>query len=312
LLSFRTGVAVMLLASMPVPPAVAQSVDERLAAYTGRNAKGYVAPLVDAFRSNINSGLFHAADIPPRGFYVSLEVNAMATFFGDDSRTFTATTEGDFLPEQSAEAPTLVGDNAAVFVDGEAGTQFAFPGGFNIDNVWFACPQVRVGSWRGTEALGRLILYDTGVSELGGLTVWGAGVRHSVSQYIASMHPFDLAVAVLYQDAWLEDEHGQSVVTSDVWSASAQSGVALDNLYPYFGVTVNWFDLGVDYEFEEDIPLDPIRLDFEYDTEFQLTLGMAYRVGGFSAYGEYNFADQSSLAAGLSVTLPFNGRSATP
>ncbi len=312
MLSLRIGVGVAWMVAAHAVTVCAQGVDERLAAYTGRNAKGYVAPLVDAFRSNINSGLFHSADLPRGGFYVSLEVNAMATFFGDDSRTFIATTEGDFLPEQSTEAPTVVGDNEAVYVDGEAGTQFAFPGGFDIDHLWFACPQIRVGSWKGTEAVGRLILYDTNVDELGDLTVWGAGVRHSVSQYFAGLRPIDAAVALTYQSAWLEDERGHRAVTSDVISASVQSGFALGAMYPYAGVTLNWFDLAVDYQFEEDIPLDPIQLDFEYDTEFQLTLGMAFRVGGFSAYGEYNFADQSSLATGLSVTFPFNSRSATP
>lgn len=287
-------------------------VDERLAAYTGRNAKGYLAPLVGAFRSNMNSGLFHSANVPRGGFYASIEMNAMATFFGEDSRTFMATTEGDFLPEQSVEAPTVVGDNDAVFVDGTSGTQFAFPGGFNVDNVWFAYPQLRVGSWHGTEIVGRFILYDPGISELGGMTAWGAGVRHSVSQYLPRIYPFDLALAFEWQSAELENDVAQGVVHANVASASIQSGVALGSMYPYAGLTVNWFELKVDYHFEEDFGLEPFQLEYPYDAELQLTLGMAYRVGGITAYGEYNLADQDALAAGLSVTFPFNSRSATP
>lgn len=304
------GVGIVLLVT-GVAPSQAQ-VDERLAAYTGRNAKGYLAPLVDAFRSNLNTGLFHSAHIPRGGFFVSLEANATATFFGEDSRTFTATTEGDFLPEQSTTAPTVVGDNNAVFVDGVAGTQFAFPGGFDIDHVWFLYPQVRVGSWLGTEAMGRFIMHEAGVPELGNVTVWGAGLRHSVSQYLEQVRPVDLAFALTWQSARLDDERGRDVLMSDVLSASVQSGVAFGNAYPYAGVTVNWFELAVDYEFEEDIGLEPFRLDFDYEAAFQMTLGIAYRLGGISAYGEYNLADESSLATGLSVTFPFNNRSATP
>jgi len=303
------GAALLVVTLVSTAPA---QVDERLAAYTGRNAKGYLSPLVDALHTNLNSGLFHSADIPTRDFYVTIEMNGMATFFGEDSRTFTATTEGDFLPEQSTSAPTVVGGNNAVFVEGEAGTQFAFPGGFNVDHIWFASPQLRVGSWHGTEVLGRLAWYDTGVPELGDATAWGVGVRHSISQYLPSLHPLDVAVAATYQDARLQDDGGHSVLQSDVFSASLQTGALLGAMYPYAGLTASWFHMNARYEFDEDFGLEPFSLDFEYDAAFQATLGIAYRIGGFAAYGEYNWADESSLAAGLSVTVPFNNRSATP
>jgi hypothetical protein len=306
----RVGVATLVVVMWAAQ--VHAQVDERLASYTGRNAGGYLAPLVDAFRANLSTALFHSADIPPRGFHVSIELTAMATFFDDESRSFMATTEGDFLPEQTVEAPTVVGDNDAVFVDGTSGTQFAFPGGFNVDHVWYACPQMRVGSLWGTEALGRLIFYDTGVLELGDVTVWGVGLRHDVAQYFQRVNPVDLAVAVTWQSAQLEDAQGNNVIDAGVLSAGVQSGLALGAMYPYLGLSMNWFDMGVQYEFEDDFGLEPIQLDFEYDASFQLTFGMAYRLGGLAVYGEYSLADQDALAAGLSVTFPFNSGSATP
>jgi len=310
-LRFASGVVIVSMVLAHASPLRAQ-VDERLAAYTGRNAKGYLEPLVDAVRSNLNAGLFTTAYVPRRDFYVSLELIAMATFFDEESRTFLATTEGDFLPETTAEAPTVIGDNEAVYVPGVAGTQFAFPGGFDIDNIWFGAPQLRVGSIFGTEAMGRLILYDTGIEELGDLTVWGVGIRHSVSQYIDRMHPVDAALAVTYQAGDLVNEGGNRVLKSSVLSASLHTGIALGGMYPYMGFTANWFDLDLHYEFEEDWGLEPINLNFEYEEEFQLTLGISYRLGVISAYGEYNWAGQSSLATGLSITVPSNSRSATP
>jgi hypothetical protein len=68
--------------------------------------------------------------------------------------------------------------------------------------------------------------------------------------------------------------------------------------------------MDVDYHFEDE--LEPLQLNYQYDAAFQLTLGIAYRVRGMSAYGEYNLANQNSVAVGLSVTFPFNSRSATP
>jgi hypothetical protein len=70
--------------------------------------------------------------------------------------------------------------------------------------------------------------------------------------------------------------------------------------------------MGLEYVFPPDYGLDPFVLDFEYDAELQLTFGIAYHLGGVAVYGEYNYADQSSLAAGLSVTYPSNSRSAAP
>ncbi len=302
------GVALLCLAL--AAPASGQ-VDDRLEAYTGRNARGYLAPLVDAFRSNLNSGLFHSACVPVSGFHASLEVNVMSTFFGADSRTFLATTEEGFLPEQTVEAPTVVGGTDAVIVEGDASTKFAFPGGFDVDNIYFSCPQLTVGSWRGTEALGRFILFDTGVSELGRLSVWGAGLRHSLSQYTLRLHPVDLALAGYWQSAGLENANGHEVIDARLATVSLQSGMPAGSFYPYAGLSVNWWRMDVRYRFEDAGGLDPVNLSFRTNADLQLTLGVSYRVAFVAAYGEYNLADQNAVAAGLSVNFPFSNRSVT-
>jgi hypothetical protein len=288
-------------------PAGAQ-VDDRLEAYTGRNAAGYLAPLVDAFRSNLNSGLFHSARIERGGFHVGLEFNVMSTFFGEDSRTFLAVTESGFSPEQRVEAPTVVGDPNAVFVTGTASTMFAFPGGFDVDHMYLSCPQLRIGSWKGTEVVGRLILFDTGSLDVGRLGVWGAGLRHSVSQYFPALAPVDLAVAGMWQHAQLDNDDAEDVVDSELYTLAVHSGVALGSLYPYAGLAIDWYRFDVHYEVDGTAPVD---LAFRADENFQLTLGVSYRVGFMAAYGEYSIADQNSLAAGLSINFPFSDRSVT-
>lgn len=285
-------------------------VDSRLSAYTGRNASGYLDPLVEAFRSNLNAGLFHTAYVPEDGFHVGLEVNVMSTFFGASSRTFWATTEGDFLPQERVEAPTVIGDTHAVVVNGDAGTQFAFPGGFNVDRFYFTCPQVTVGSWKGTEVLGRFILVDTGISDLGTLRVWGAGLRHSVSQYVSRLAPFDLALAGYWQVARLRNASGDNVIDSRLGTVSLQTGVRLGPVYPYGGLSVNWFLMDVNYR-SELTGLEPISLELRPSSEVQMTLGVSWRVAFLAAYGEYNVADQNSVAAGLSVNFPSTDRSVT-
>jgi hypothetical protein len=286
-------------------PASGQNV---LEAYTGQNASGYLAPLVDAFRSNLNSGLFHTARIEPNGFHVSLEFTGMMTSFDEESRKFMATTEPGFHPQTTVAAPTIVGDTEAVFVDGQSSTMYAFPGGFDVSDWYLSAPQLRIGNWKGTEALARVIFYDTGNKDIGSLGVWGAGVRHNVSQYFASIAPLDLAVAAMYQHARLNTYQGLDIVDSDLYTLALHSGIALGDMYPYAGFAIDWYRFGVHYEIDG---IEPVDLMFKADEDFQLTLGFSYRVGFVAAFGEYNFADQNTLAAGLSGNFPFSSRSVT-
>lgn len=286
----------------------ASPVSAQLDAYTGPNASGYLAPLVDAFRSNLNSGLFHNARIERDGFHIALEFTGMATSFDEQSRSFMAVTDPSFQPTQYVRAPTVVGDTDAVFVEGESSTLYAFPGGFDVSEWYLSAPQVRIGNWRGTEAVVRAIFYNTGNEEVGDLAVWGGGVRHSLSQYLAWIAPFDLALAGMWQHAQLQTLSGLEIVDSDLYTLALHTGVALGAFYPYAGVAVDWYRFDVHYEIEG---LDPVDLSFNADEGFQLTLGASYRVGFIAAFGEYNFADQNTLAAGLSVNFPFSSRSVT-
>lgn len=298
------SVTVALLCLLPAGTTYGQDqVDDRLEAYTGRNASGYLAPLVDAFRSNLNSGLFHTAHIPVDGWHVGLELNAMSTFFGDESRTFVATTEGGFQPETQARVPTVIGDVNAVVVEGNASTQYAFPGGFDVDNMYFTCPQLTLGAWKGTEVVARLILYDTGISELGTLSVWGGGIRHSLSQYAAGFHPFDLAIAGYWQTAGLENDDGQEVIDSRLATVSLQSGISWGPVYPYAGLSVNWWRMDVQYTVDD---IETVALDLASDAELQMTVGISYQAGLIGLYGEYNFAQENTVAAGLSVSFHSN------
>jgi len=305
----RPGSVGVVLVWIALAGSAKAQVDDRLEAYTGRNATGYMAPLVDGFRSNLNSGLFHSARIAD-GFNISLELNVTATLFGEESRTFLATTEGGFEPETTVRAPTVVGDPDAVYVTGDSSLVFAFPGGFDVDHMYLSCPQLRVGSWKGTEAVGRLILYDTGSSDVARLGVWGAGVRHSVSQYFPKLAPVDVALAVMWQHAELHNDDDRDVLDSELATVAVHSGVAVGSIYPYAGLSISWYRMAIRYRFD-DINVEPVELDFSSNADLQLTLGVSYQVGFVAAYGEYNLASEQSVTAGLAVRFPFSNRSVT-
>jgi hypothetical protein len=283
------------------------SAQNPLEAYTGPNAAGYLAPLVDAFRSNLNSGLFHTARIEPNGFHVSLEFVGMTTPFDDASRTFMARTDTG-VNDKYVRAPTIIGDTDAVYTTGNASTQYAFPGGFDVSNWYLSAPQLRIGNWKGTEAMARAIFYNTGNDEIGSLGVWGAGIRHSVSQYFPGLAPLDIAVAGMWQHARLHTSQDLDIVNSNLYTVALHTGMAMGSFYPYAGVSVGWYRFGVNYAIDG---YQPVNLELNTDQDFQLTLGASYRVGFLAAFGEYNSASQNTLAAGLSFNFPFSSRSVT-
>ena len=69
---------------------------------------------------------------------------------------------------------------------------------FNAKMLRFAVPQLTVGSVRGTDAFVRFVLVPKiGENKIPPTTLWGVGVRHSISQSIPLI-PVPIAAQVLY------------------------------------------------------------------------------------------------------------------
>ena len=279
-------------------PASAQ-LEDQLSSYTGRNAYGYLEPLVDALGADLHAGLYHSARIPERGFHIGLEVTFMSARFSEADKTFTAVTENGFQPEQSTEASTVVGPREAVYVDGESGTQFAFPGGFDLESFDFAVPQLRVGSLYGTEALIRFGLMYPGDDNLGDFNLYGVGIRHSVSQYFSDL-PVDVAVGATWQ--WFslgENERGGSIVSAQAWSVGFQTSKRFSWLEPYAGVAYD--DFGLDLSYTGDSADDSIEMSLDSQDHLHATLGLSVNVSFAVVQAEYNIGGQDTIALGLAL-----------
>jgi hypothetical protein len=294
----KSSVCLLALIACFGSPAEAQ-LGMRLSSYTGRNAPGYLEPLVDAFGADLNAGLAHSARIPRSGLHVSLEVNVMSARFSAGDRTFRAVTEGGFAPETSIEAPTVIGPEEAVVVDGESGTHFWFPGGFNLRSFDFAAPQLRVGSIYGTEALIRLGFLHSNSEDIGNFSLYGFGVRHSVSQYF-NRSPIDIAVGAYWQRFTVGDKKGGGdLLSAEAWSAGVQMSKRLNWLEPYGEVAYD--DFGFDLSYEGDTPEDAVAMSLDSGDHFHMTLGLSVNLSFFLLYGEYNSGGQDAFALGLAL-----------
>lgn len=284
-------VVLVLLASVPV----SAQIEDAISAYTGANAEGYLEPLAQAIGADLNSALFHSAHVPEGGLHVSLELGLMAVLFSDDDETFMATTEMGFSPETTVEASTVIGPTGAVIVDGDGGTAFPFPGGFNLASFALAAPQLRIGSFRGTEALIRYMVFDTGDVEIGNVDLQGYGLRHSISQYFTGL-PVDIAAGIMYQRFKLGDD----LIDATAFSFGAQASMSVPLVFaviePYAGLSMDTFQMNVEYDDEDG---DPMSVEFDSRSTAHLTLGLHAQVTVVSLYGEYNIAEQSGFAFGM-------------
>lgn len=300
-----TGLGSVLLVLLFAIPAAAQ-IEDQLSAYTGDNATGYLQPLADAFGADLNGGLFYSGKVPQSGPHFKLEVRYMSVQFGDDDRTFNSTTEGSFSPSQSAQAPTIVGGEA-VEVEGDSGTVYLFPGGFQLDAFALAVPQLRIGAWRGTEALVRYFAMDTGDVELGKINLFGIGVRHDLSQYMPSV-PVDIAGGFFWQTFSIgENDAGDDLISTNALSIGVQAsrGIPLVGgaigFEPYAGLSFDKFSMDVAYE--EINTGTNIDLNFDSDNTMRLTLGLAAKLYFLNVHGEYNVAGQNSVSLGAAVGM---------
>lgn len=305
----KKGFAFIVLLLCLAPPLSAQ-IEDQLSAYTGKNAMGYLQPFSSAFGADLNSGIFRTASIPKMRPKIRLELQVMSVIFGDDDRTFRAVTERGFTPETYAYAPTVVGSGKALIVEGDGGTAFAFPGGFDLNSFALAAPQLRAGGLFGTELILRYFAIDikgsqdsedSKSSELGKISLFGIGLKHSISQYLPPGIPVDLSAGFFWQSFGLgENKEGDKLISSRAFSVGVQASKKMAMFFePYTGVSYDTHSMSVAYESEATGSTTAIDIDFEKDSSLHLTLGLALELPVMKAFAEYNIAGMNSFVLGL-------------
>jgi hypothetical protein len=295
-LKYTAGLSALIL--FLATPAFAQ-LSTWLQSYTGRNAAGYFGPLIDAFGADLNAGLYHTGRVPEDGLHVSLGVVFMSARFSAADRTFTAFTESGFSPEQAVKASTVVGSQTALCVDGDAGTRFCFPGGFDLRSFDFGVPQLRVGALWGTEATIRFGWISTSTTGDGGTYLYGFGVRHGVSRYIENC-PVDVAAGGHWQRFVSgENERGGDLISAQAWTVGLQASKRWSWSEPYVGIAYD--DFGLDVSYEGDTPEDTIEMSFDASEHYHVTMGLAVNVRFAVVHGEYNIGGQNAFALGLAL-----------
>jgi hypothetical protein len=279
------------------------AVQNQVSIYTGPNAVGYLQPLANAFGAALNSSFSYSAYIPKASFHISLEAPVMGVIFEDADRTFNATTESGFSPSTTARVPTAVGDGAAVTVPGNGGTSFSFPGGLDLNSFGLVVPQLRIGALLGSEALVRWVAYQQGGVDIGRVSMFGLGARHSLSQYMGPSPPVDLSLGAMWQKVDVGDNgHGGDFVRTDAFSmqlqASKRAPLGFLVFEPYAGVAWEKFSADLSYD-DTNGNLVDVSLDGGNDVRFTLGAGFNFVIG--HVWADYNFAHTDNFSLGLAL-----------
>lgn len=261
-------------------------------AYTGENGAGYIGPLVDAFFTSLNTGLFPLPNTQ-EGVHVRIGLVGTAAFIPASMTLFDATTEAPFRPQQTAEVPTVFGPTDPVLVQGVSGTAYVFPAGFDVSYVPLAVPQAQIGNLYGTDLNVRYfaISLDETVENI---QLLGIGIRHNLGQWLGEETAVDLNLAYSYQQFGVGDLID---ARSHLFQVQVGKTLGIFNFYGVAGYQQGTFDLFYEYESSEGMATVDLNLDTE--NNLKLGAGFALRLSILHLHAEYNLGTPNVLAAGL-------------
>jgi hypothetical protein len=289
-------VAVIAATLVPTQAALSQtSIEDAIRQFGGDNITGYVQPIVDFFGANMNSGYYHSAAIPKSGFGFSFELVAMGALVKDEQKTFTANTPAGFTPGTFSTATVFGGKGTEVTSTVNPLLKYRGADGvFNTSIFPQGVPQIRIGSIQGTEALVRFVtIPKIGGETLPKTTLWAAGLRHSLSQWIPDS-PLDLAVGVYYGRFTAGD-----IIESKEFSVGVQASKSLSILTVYGGLAVEKSTMDLNYTSSNAAAAGQVSVSIEGANKFRATAGAALSLGFFHLFADANFGTVMLFSGGI-------------
>ncbi len=263
------------------------------------NVRGYLQPFVTAFGADMNSGLYRSADISDVGISIRLDLVGMGTLIGDAEKTFMGVPPPPF-PQSEVQTATVYGGLGTV-VNGPGGTQYQFQNGqvnLKASMVLMGVPQLTVGNIFGTQAVIRYIPFPE-AGNFPKFTVFGAGLRHSISRYLPTS-PVDLAASAFYEHTSIGD-----LIDAKAFSLGAQASKSFSVLTIYGGLQYETSTMTLSYTYTGygAEPNSTISLDMDGDQKFRATLGVGLNLVLANLSADVSVGSVTTLCAGLGFGL---------
>ncbi len=223
-------------------------------------------------------------------------------------------------------SPTIDGADG-VEIDYTGDTQFAAPGGLNLDFLYLAAPvptvNAGIGLIKNTDLKVRFIP-TVGTDDFE-LSLWGVGVLHDVKQHIPGLKlvPIDISAFVGYtkmnmdvavttepgDDFQAEDGLAEFEVSSTTIQVVASKKLAIFTPYASVGYNIvdNSFKTSGRFFYTNDLgaTVDFANLDVTYSgaSTTRLTAGFQLKLAILTLHADYTIQKYNTLTAGVGISV---------
>ncbi|MFD2823193.1 DUF6588 family protein [Lacinutrix iliipiscaria] len=284
----------------------------------------YVSPAVEATTYQSSSGWFTSAK-KKKLWEVEVSVQGNWLFISSGKKTFEVN-EANLVNIEiqgaatTATIPTALGGESDVVLQGQIeGEAFEFdaPEGLDESYVNHYQMQFGLGLWKGTTLIGRFspkIKINSTYYQ-----VVGAGVQHSISQWIPKLEAssFDVAALVSYASYNVSDEFDAADLTlgtinsidvdgdSFLFNILASKTIKQFDVSAGLGVNVSSFSykIGGDGELLLDVLNQSLQSLDKSTTNFNADLGVNYNIKNFSVNTMLTFGKYTNIIFGLNYNF---------
>ena len=318
----RKAVSAALLVFVIAGFARAQNLQSSLSQVGSQYGQAYVAPLVNSFGVDMNSGLFHSASmggILPFGLhlYVGVQLSGAlltssdksfnltykdtlnSTLYGRQVSTYTVTNAPTVFGSKEPGKVVVTPDNPLVPVD----SMNTIGGLVNTSIAPLPIPQIGLGSIFGTDVLVRY-LPKISLSDYGSMQLFGIAIRHSISQYIPLV-PVDIAVQLGFQSFSLTDTSGGDIMKASTFAANIEVSKTLAILTLYGGLQMESSSVDLKYTYNPGQNLQPIpvSVSMKGKNKFRALIGFNLGMGPLVINADYSIGSINAVTAGIGIAI---------
>jgi hypothetical protein len=290
-----------------------QGLEARLGLFDQSNAVGYLQPLLCTISAGLNSGLYNSAKVLPP-FRANLKISSALVMIPSTDKTFIAvapniTIDGTTKIWEDAETATIFGDKGGQWVSKNFfGHTFMdlrrLPDGvLKFDKIPLPHATLSFGLPLGNEVIFRYIPAIDIIDDVGGLSLWGMGLKHSIDQYLPDIWGINIALM-----GFMHSMNFGDIVKINSYKADLHTSKSMSVFTIYGGLGVGFADLDAKYVFERqnsavvvDTTPESIEVKFSSPHHWNFTIGAKCRLSIFELFADYTFSHYSTVTAGLSI-----------
>lgn len=287
----------------------AQSLEERLNKFGKKFGEGYVTPFVSAFGANLNSGLYHTANLETgidvyvgAKFTVALIPSSAQEFDADMSELNALRPMGTGTYPTPVKTATFFGNKGTtVRSSGLLGDSLQLPDGTNLTVMPLAVPHITLGNIYGTRAMLRFFP-ATKLEDVGEFSFIGFGLQHDVGQWLQTPLPFDWSAHIMYQSMKVKP-----VLEATAFSFGTEISKTLAIATFYGGIAYESATMNFKFNWTPPLPLDQapkeVKFDLSGDNTVRFTAGVALKLLIFHISADYSIAKQPVATLGIGIAI---------